>query len=100
MQIRKGLSSFMLFSFLSAFAALSFAAPAITGTSVIDAPPILKWEHDQGTQTPNFDDEVSNVLLDFHGNRIRATLCSAAKETTTWRSATSGLYSWANSRSR
>jgi hypothetical protein len=57
----------MLLSCVVFTATFSFAAPAITGTAVIDAPPILKWEYDLGTQTPNFHDENSNMLWDFHG---------------------------------
>jgi len=58
----------LLLVFACCFSASSFAAPAITGTPVTDAPPILKWDLDNGDQKPNFNDEVSNVLYDFHGN--------------------------------
>ncbi len=69
MQFCTKLTSLILFSFFAFLSAIASAAPVpdITGSPVTDAPPYLNWELDQGLQVPNLNDEVSNVLLDFHG---------------------------------
>lgn len=58
----------LMLYFICAIFPPAFAAPAIIGTPVTDAPSILKWDFDKGIQTPNFHDEISNELWDFHGN--------------------------------
>lgn len=69
MQFTKIFTKLILLSLTGFFASLTFAAPAITGTGLVDAPPILNWELDQGAaQTPNFNDANSNLLFDFHGS--------------------------------
>ena len=68
MYFRNSFAHVILLSCVAFLTLPAVAAPTITGTPVTDAPPILKWEFDQGSQTPSLHDEVSNVLWDFHGN--------------------------------
>jgi hypothetical protein len=42
--------------------------PKITGTSVLDTPPLLNWPLDQGELTPNLNDPTADLLHDLHGH--------------------------------
>jgi hypothetical protein len=48
--------------------------PKITGTPVIDAPPLLDWPLDQGVLTPNLNDPTADLLHDLHGQIAAADL--------------------------
>jgi hypothetical protein len=48
--------------------------PKITGTPVIDAPPLLDWPLDQGVLTPNLNDPTADLLHDLHGHIAAADL--------------------------
>src|SRR3974377_1829154 len=56
--------------FIGPWLALPAAAavlPKITGTPVIDIPPLLNWPLDRGELTPNLNDPTADLLHDLHG---------------------------------
>jgi hypothetical protein len=50
-----------------ALPAAAAVLPKITGTPVIDIPPLLNWPLDRGELTPNLNDPTADLLHDLHG---------------------------------
>jgi hypothetical protein len=46
----------------------AMALPPITGTPVIDSPPLLAWPADRGETDPSLIDNTANTLHDLHGS--------------------------------